>query len=196
MQCTYFHKKYKDLEAQELRELAAAVKAHGGEYIFVDCSSADADEEWFNREDKDEVPLVLGAYQYMDRDEYFYISRVKLREDGTPRIYGFRDEYGDPSDETLLDTIHFGYINEIISAIPDTDEVHDVRELPPISFLPVLSLSRDDVETIGFDPEMDDDTFTRLANSVSKHLDIDDFWLSLEYAAEHIGLKRKEADNA
>ncbi len=29
-----FHSKYKELEAQEYRELAAAVKAHGGEYVF------------------------------------------------------------------------------------------------------------------------------------------------------------------
>lgn len=56
--------------------------------------------------------------------------------------------------------------------------------------MPVLVLSREDLEVKGYDPGMTDDEFFTLGNSVAKHLDMDDFWLALEYACDYLGVKR------
>ncbi len=56
--------------------------------------------------------------------------------------------------------------------------------------MPVLVLSREDLEVKGYDPDMTDDEFFTLGNSVAKHLDMEDFWLSLEYACDYLGVKR------
>lgn len=190
MKCTYFHSKYKELEAQEYRELAAAVKAHGGEYVFFDCDQDDADDKWREADGHDDIPVVNGCHQWMDKDDSFYVTRVSLDESGNPQIFGFRDEYGYPSDEDRLYNIQFGYLDNIITEIPETQEVHDVRELPKLNSMPVLVLSREDLEVKGYDPDMTDDEFFTLGNSVAKHLDMEDFWLSLEYACDYLGVKR------
>ena len=124
MKCTYFHSKYKELEAQEYRELAAAVKAHGGEYVFFDCDQDDADDKWREADGHDDIPVVNGCHQWMDKDDSFYVTRVSLDESGNPQIFGFRDEYGCPSDEDRLYNIQFGYLDNIITEIPERSEEH------------------------------------------------------------------------
>ena len=127
-----FHSKYKELEAQEYRELAAAVKAHGGEYVF---SIAIKMTLMINGA----KPMAMMTFQSSMvvisgwKDDSFYVTRVSLDESGNPQIFGFRDEYGCPSDEDRLYNIQFGYLDNIITEIPETQEVHDVRELPKLN---------------------------------------------------------------
>lgn len=185
MKCTNFFSKYMELEAQEYRELAAAVKAHGGEYVFFDCNQDDADDKWNEADDNDGIPIVNGCYQFMDTDGDIYITRVSLDESGYPQIFGFRSDYGCPSDEDRLYNIQFGYIENIIREIPETEGVHDVRELPKLDSMPVLTLSRDDLEYQGYDPNISDDKFMALGHSVAKYLDMNDFWVSLQYACDY-----------
>lgn len=196
MKHSNFYQKYKDVEAQEYRELQAALKAHGGEYIFFDCDAENAEELWDEKDDRDDIPAIYGGFGYMDNSERYYVTRVKQHEHGIG-IYGFREEYGSPMDEDRIDIIEYGYIEEILDAIPDTDEVHDVTELTPLDFVPVLSLSRDDVETIGFNPDLTDDQLMGLGHAVSKRLEnyMEDFWISLEDACETIGYERIKKDD-
>ena len=174
-----------ELEAQEHRELTAAIKAHGGEYVFFDCNKDDVDDKWNEANDADDMPIVTGYHQLMDKADRFYITRVSLDESGNPVIFGFRSDYGRPSDEDMLYNIQFGYIEDIIREIPETEGVHDVRELPKLNSMPVLTLSREDLWYRGYDPNIPDDKFMALGESVSKYLNYDDFWGSLEYACGH-----------
>lgn len=197
MKHSNFYKKYKDIEAQEFRELAAALQAHGGEYVFFDCDAEDAEEKWHDKDNYDDIPSLYGGYSWMDTSERYLVTRVKRTEEGGVKIYGFRDEFGSPMDEDVIDIIEYGYIEYILDAIPETDEIHDVRELPKLEFVPVLSLSRDDVETIGFNPNLTDDELMGLGHAVSKRLEngfMEDFWISLEDACETIGYKRIKKD--
>lgn len=196
MKHSNFYKKYKDVEAQEYRELATAIGAYGGEYVFFNCDAADSEDKWRELEDHDEIPIVYGGYSWMDRSESYYVTRVKLTESGI-KIYGFRDEVGSPMDEDVIDIVEYGYIEYILDAIPETDKVHDVSELPHLEFVPVLSLSRDDVETIGFNPKLTDDELMGLGYAVGKRLEsfMDDFWISLEDACETIGYERIKKDD-
>lgn len=187
MQCTNFYKKYKELEAQEYQELAVAVKAHGREYVFFDCNQNDANERWDKLENQDIIPTIYGSYEWMDENERYYVTRVKLNESDTPVIYGFRYEFGCPSDENRIYNVEFGYLDNIILEIPETENTTDVST-PTINSLPVLVLSRGDVEAVGFNPNISDYDFQCLASAMSKALDMDDFWLSLKYACEHVGI--------
>lgn len=187
MKCTNFYKKYKELEAQEYQELAVAVKAHGGKYVFFDCSQESADDKWYELEDKNQIPTIYGSYQWMDENERYYVTRVELNKYGHPIIYGFRNEFGCPSDEDNIYNVEFGYLNNIILEIPETENMADAST-PTINSLPVLVLSRGDVEAVGFNPNMSDYDFQCLASTMSKALDMDDFWLSLKYACGHVGI--------
>lgn len=192
MKHSNFYKKYKDVEAQEFRELSAALQAHGGEYVFFDCDADDAEENWHNKEDYEDIPSLYGGYSWMDTSERYLVTRVKLTEEGNVKIYGFRDEFGSPIDEDVIDIIEYGYIEYILDAIPETVEVHDVRELSKVDYVPVLNLSRDDVETVGFNPDLTDDQLVGLGYAVGKRMEnfMEDFWIALEDACETIGYER------
>lgn len=119
-----YDQRYKALEEQERLELANAVKAHGNEYVFVDCDSDDAEEKWNAREDYDDIPIIQGAPKYWDGNDSYYVSRITI--DGGVKIYGFRTECSGPGDEVHITDIAFGYISSIIDFIPATDEISDV----------------------------------------------------------------------
>lgn len=121
-----FYQKYKELQAQECQELAAAVKAYGGEYIFIDCDGDDAKEKWYDREGDDATPIIHGATRYLEGYDDYYVSRVKVDQYGNLSIYGFRTEGDNPDDEDYLEHIMPNQINSIIDFIPETESVKDV----------------------------------------------------------------------
>ena len=126
MKGTDFYQLYKQLEACEKEELTAAVKAHGGEYIFFDCDSENANDEWFEGEYDDICPIILASLKYDDIFSDFYVTRITLKDGKWLTIYGFRKEFGWPSDERKLDVFAYGQIHYITETIPETDDVKDV----------------------------------------------------------------------
>ena len=126
MKGTDFYQLYKQLEACEKEELTAAVKAHGGEYIFFDCDSENANDEWFEGEYDDICPIILASLKYDDSFSDFYVTRITLEDGKWLTIYGFRKEFGWPSDERELDMFAYGQIHYITETIPETDDVKDV----------------------------------------------------------------------
>jgi hypothetical protein len=180
MRCTDVYSKYIELDAQERRELAAAVNAHGGEYVFIDCKSD-------YTEDSD-APIVLASTHYSEESEDYYVTRVKVNENGAPEIYGFRKSSDAPAHEQRLDYIEFSHVSIITCYIPVTGEVKDVSER--VNDVPVKFLTRDDIEAAGFNPDISDEELKNVAITLGKHLDYDDFRLSLISSCEYIGLER------
>lgn len=121
MRVTDLYSQFKALDAQERRELAAAVMAHGGEYVFLDVEDEDVDI------DEIDLPIIMGSRKHSDMNEDYYVTRVTANQYG-PTIYGFPKEYGDPSDERPIDDIEFSHISFITGMIPETEDVKDVSE--------------------------------------------------------------------
>lgn len=190
MKHTNFHDKYQAIEMQERREIVAAVKAHGGEYVFIPEGSEDYMED-------DNVTIMAG-HRYSDKNKDFFVSRVAVDENGELHIYGFDTEYDTPDDEDELFNIEYGHLEYILDAIPETDDVHDVREIPSENEKPILVLSREDVESVGYDPNMTDDQFQNLAWAMAKayEFNMDMYWDALQQSCEHVGLAllNKETD--
>ena len=117
MKHTDLYAKYQALDAQERRELIAAVKAHGGEYSFPKCDE-DGDD---NR------PVVCASFKHADDPGDYTVTRVAVDDE-----YGALSIYGCPKDdetfEDLLYYIEFHHISYITAAIPETDTVKDVSE--------------------------------------------------------------------
>ena len=108
MKCTNFEKLYQPIYEMEKAELIAAVKAHGGKYVFSEY----------------EMPIINGYAHYGDYPADIAITSVSF--DGQVlEIIGH--EMGCGNDELVdADCIAFGHIQYIIGAIPETDEVKDV----------------------------------------------------------------------
>ena len=119
MKHTELYNEYKKLDELERQELIAAVKAYGGEYVFIDEDT----EDW---EDNDDCPIVSACFSYSDNQSDYYVSRVAVDEKGYLAIYGFDKEYGSPSDERELNYIETSHIGTIIDFIPATETVKDV----------------------------------------------------------------------
>lgn len=132
MKNSNLYQKWQELDKQERRELAAAVKAHGGEYVFIDCESDDAKEKWYESADHNDIPIIHGATKYLDGYDDYYVSRVVAYDDGQVSVYGFRAEYEGPEDEEYLNYIMYAQINLITDLIPETERVNDVSEQTPI----------------------------------------------------------------
>lgn len=197
MKCTNTYNLFKEIDALERRELIAAVMAHGGEYIFFDCSGDenDVDGRWRELEDTYNIPVVLGSRSWEECHTDYYVTKVTVENGWILHVYGFCKAHGNwPSDEDLIDNIEWGHISFITDDIPETEDLKDVSEKK--TSMPVLVVSRADLEAKGFDPNIPDADFEMFVHSMEKHLDMDDFWLSLEYAAEHVGIPRKEVDDA
>lgn len=119
MKHTDFYALHKKLDEQARNELVAAIKAHGGEYIFIH-ENEDGD---YNNEEKNNAPIIAASTRYMDGYEDFYVVRVAIEDDWL-QIYGF------PQDgwyaEAELTSVAYGHLEYIIDMIPETENVQDV----------------------------------------------------------------------
>ncbi|MDE6019224.1 MAG: hypothetical protein K2G85_10490 [Muribaculaceae bacterium] len=120
MKHTDFYSLHKKLDDQAEKELVAAIKAHGNEYIFI---HTDEDDEYIP-EEKNEAPIILASTKHMESYEDFYITRVVLDEEDYLSVYGFTKDGWE--DEHELDSIAHGHLEYIIDHIPETDKVQDV----------------------------------------------------------------------
>lgn len=119
MKHTDLHNEYKKLDAIEKKELIAAVKAHGGEYVFIHID----DDGYCNEEEKNNAPVIMASTRCMDHYEDFYVSRVEIYAYHLI-IYGWPiDGY---EDEREIDSIAHGHLGYITDHIPETENVKDV----------------------------------------------------------------------
>lgn len=179
MKHTDLYNEYKKLDAIERRELIAAVKAHGNEYIFVHFD----DDGDFDDEERDYAPIISAATSGMDAYEDFYISRVDVEGDSCT-LYGWAKECY--ADEVQIDSVAHGHLGYVIDSIPETDDIKDVTEIP--EELPVAFLSKNDLELVGYSSDISLEDFQMVASTLSNHLDNEDFRASLCEACEYVGL--------
>lgn len=115
MKHTDLYDKYKALDAQERQELIAAVKAHGGEYIFPTC----------NENEVENRPIICASFKHAEEPGDYIVTRVVVDDEyGTLSIYGCAKSGW--TFEDLLYYIEFHHISYITAAIPETDTVKDV----------------------------------------------------------------------
>lgn len=126
MRHTELYYAYKALDKHLERELIAAVKAHGGEYIFIHLN--EDENEVLDGDENINAPVVLAAYKYTEEYKPFKISRLVVEthlESDTLVAYGWLHDPGWP-DENLVDSFAHGALDMLIDAIPPTEKVQDV----------------------------------------------------------------------
>ena len=119
MKHTDLYNEYKKLDAIEAKELVAAVKAHGDEYVFIHFD----DGGDYDSEERDNAPIIAASTKYMNGYQDFYVSRVEV-ENEHYRLFGWPTE--GLSDEVELDSVAHGHLGYVIDCIPETEEVSDV----------------------------------------------------------------------
>ncbi len=182
MRHTDFYSLHKKLDEQAREELIAAIRAHGGEYTFI---HFDEDGEYDDQE-RNEAPIIMAGTHSMDNYEDFYISRVELQDDKYLNVYGFPKEGW--ADEMELDCFAHGHLEYIIDEIPETDSVKSVTTMPPA---PILILSPEDVECVGYNPNMTVSQFNELKRLMEKSFEwnMDIYWDALRQACENLGIE-------
>lgn len=127
MKCTELCNLYKALEEHEKKELIAAVKAHGGEYVFIHLD-IDEDEE-VDEEELYNAPVVSGSWKHMECFQDYRISRVKVETIGTDletvTIYGWPNDPNWP-DEDEITEVAYNHLSYITSQIPETETITDI----------------------------------------------------------------------
>lgn len=185
MKHTDLYNEYKKLDELEREELKAAVMAHGGEYIFIHLD----DENGCDSEELNDAPIVAASTRYMSAYEDFYISRVTMEEGKYLTIYGFlKDGYLD--DEEEIESVVHGHLGYITDMIPETETVKDVSQ-SVFAPQPILVFSREDVENVGYNPDMTPEQFKQLAKAMNKSYEwnMDIYWDALRQACENIGIE-------
>lgn len=179
MKHTDLHNEYEKLDAIEKKELIAAVKAHGGEYVFIHID----DDGYCNEEEKNNAPIIMASTRCMDHYEDFYVSRVEIYAYHLI-IYGWPIEGYE--DEREIDSIAHGHLGYVIDHIPETNDVKDVTNIPDC--LPILFLNKSDIEAIGYNADISSMDFQSVAACTANLLSDEDFEESLREACEHLGL--------
>jgi len=126
MKHTELYQAYKNLDELERRELIAAVKAHGGEYIFIHMN--EEEDEVKNEDEVENAPVILASRKYEDSYSDYRVSRVSVEVSDDVEflhIFGWPTDPNWP-DEDEIDFIAHGHVGYIIDCIPETDEVKDV----------------------------------------------------------------------
>lgn len=184
MKHTDLYDEYKKLDAIEREELIAAINAHGGEYIFIHRDN----EDGYDFKDLPYAPIVAASTCYMSVYEDFYISRVIVEEGKHLAIYGFlNDGYLDNEEE--IESVALGHLSCITDIINETETVKDVSSAV-FSPQPILVFSREDVENVGYNPDMTSDQYKQLVRAMSKSYEanMDIYWIALRQACENVGI--------
>lgn len=185
MNHTDFYTLHRELDERAKQELIAAVRAHGGEYVF-----AEPDEyEEFDAEDLYKCPVIMAATRWMEGYEDFYIVRVEFLEKEGLCIYGVPKERWD--EELELDSFVHGHLEYIIDEIPETEEVKSVA-ISKNKSTPILEFSLEDVECLGYDSDMTVEQVNELEKLLQKTFEgsMDVYWDTLRQACEKLGLSQ------
>lgn len=181
MKHTELCNEYKKLDELERQELIAAVKAHGGEYVFI----SEDDEDWSVKD----YPIVIASFKYSDEQADYNVSRVAVDDKGYLTIFGFRKDCDAPEDEDELYYIEFGHIGNITDYIPETETVKDVSS-SAFAPEPILVFSREDVENIGYSSDMTPEQYKEIVRLMKKSYEwnMNIYWDALRQACENVGI--------
>lgn len=125
-----FTRLYDRIALQESKELIEAVKAHGGEYVFI---HLDNNNEVIDHAEIEGAPIVTATHQWYVMLQDHYVSRIKVSEtNGVDelQIYGWLVDPGWP-DEYLITDVAYGHRSSIMDLIPETATVSDVAISSP-----------------------------------------------------------------
>ena len=157
-----------EIRQREISELTEAVRAQGGQYIFM-------------INDRPSVLCTLASGP----------SYVKV---GSVEIQNVSDEerliiFDIDGNQIMLDDIVYGYMEYITAVVPN-------KTFSKESFC-ISRLSREDLELIGFDASnVDDETMQHIADKLGEDYCGQLFWTSLEIIAEEgFGIPRKDVED-
>lgn len=123
MKHTDLYNEYKKLDALERDELIAAIKAHGGEYVFIHVD----EDGYYDSEERDNFsPIISASASWMAEYVDFYISRVAVDSNGALTIYGWPKET--LSDVMKITDVAHGHLGYITDMIPETEDITDVTK--------------------------------------------------------------------
>lgn len=199
MKCTNITEKLLELKELERRELVKTLQAHGGSYAFFDCYQENAEEVWEELEARsdfyDIIPEMTGALQFWDKEGRFYVTRCKINDKWSQEVevYGIWEENFDLEEEQLVEYYNAGELSAVTALIPATEDIKDVTEYP--QFYPVQELSKEDLEHVGYDPNISDEDFAQVAAYVAKRISLDDFWETLRWACMYHEVKPLKDDD-
>lgn len=189
MQHTNLYSAYRELDETLERELIAAIKAHGGEYVFIHLHEDDEDE--IDDEEKDEAPVVLAARKWCDDYQDYRVSRVAVdSNNGVDHliVFGWPTDPDWPDEDQISDFAH-GHLEPILDAIPETEEVKSVAG--EMGKRAILVFSVEDVKSVGYNPEMTVSQFNALERAMKKAYEwnMDIYWDALRQACENVGIE-------
>lgn len=100
------------IKKQEIQELTAAVKAHGGKVTFQ-----------YDMETDDDPPIII----FNPEGTVEVVVGTVTVEDDRLRVFGNdkNDCYADEQEEFFIEDALPGQLSFIIDAIPETDDVND-----------------------------------------------------------------------
>lgn len=179
MKCTDFWEKEKELKRTALRELAEAIKAHGGRYAWCD-EDGDIPEGI-------EAPCVCVFMDYGPTD--VIIKEIVHDEKGWWFSGETTDEY---SSEITFDEpydIADAYaIQTITQKVPETDEVKDATVPQPQV---VSLLDQDDLKQRGFDgSHITNEQLAEIASKMNNYYLDYSFWDDMESACKDYNVPR------
>lgn len=168
---------YEEIKQREIRELKEKLKAFGGvahfgpDYMGEGATGVD-------------MPYICVHFDEGPLD--VRVHAVSICQGGILEVLGSIETDNCPR-TIKLDDIAYGHIEYITEAIP-------VRKFSKDKFK-ISALSREDLESIGFDAsDVDDDTMERLADKLGEDYCEQLFWTSLEIIAEEgFNIPRKES---
>ncbi len=113
MKHTDFYSILENIKNQEIQELTAAVKAHGGKVTFQ-----------YDMETDDDPPILI----FNPEGTVEVVVGTVIVEDDRLRVFGNdkNDCYADEQEEFFIEDALPGQLSFIIDAIPETDNVKDV----------------------------------------------------------------------
>ncbi len=120
MKHTNFHSQLKEIRCNIIKELKAALQAHGGSYTWgKEDEFGDVEEP-----NTEECPIVLANPRRCENPSDVYIAQISYGNNGF-YIAAYTKEWLDEID-VEIDDIEIEHLEFIIDYIPETTEVSDV----------------------------------------------------------------------
>ncbi len=189
MKHTDYYKQAREIKEKSIRELAAALKAHGGSYTW---KNPDADNDDDEIEESDNIPCIGFNLDSGPVDVIVY--QASVNEDGGVTIVGrYNDDSGDIAEFDPYDAF-VAHLDFLMDEIPETEEVSDVSL--PQEFFEIASVSREDLEAKGYDTSnVTDAQMRQVARRLGDAYVENGFWIDLEIIADHLEIPKKIDDD-
>ena len=183
MKCTDFYEKEKELKRHAIDELAMAIKAHGGKYEWCD-----EDGEFIEGV---EAPIICALLDQGPTD--VKIKAIFYDEKGWYITGEDCAEFGGDVDFDPDDFANAVQIQNLIEAIPETDDVKDIAGLYAAA---VVYLDVDDLKDHGYNTtNMTQSDLQEIASKMGGYYLDNGFWDDLDSACDYWEIPRKEEED-